>query len=119
MDRDTCRMLLAAFAKCDHFTFDMEITDEDIRDLECALETLLTPRQKSALIGRYSGHGKRCNMPKTLKETGEMLGVCRERVRQLENKSFRVLRNSTNRARFQVLDKAWEHGRAERMARRK
>jgi RNA polymerase primary sigma factor len=55
-----------------------------------ALETL-TPNQRLVVTLRF-GLGSR--MPATLAEIGEILGISRERVRQIEMKALRTLRKN-------------------------
>ena len=65
-------------------------TTERLRssDLAAALKRL-KPRQQRVLIERFGLDGSR---PKTLEEVGASLGITRERVRQLETRALRELR---------------------------
>ena len=47
------------------------------------------PRMKFVLQARFGLSGE---LPKTLEEVGEQLGITRERVRQLESRALRELR---------------------------
>ena len=67
------------------------LRDEKLKGLKEALETL-TPREECVLECRYLDE-------KTLEETGEILGVSVERIRQIEAKALRRLRHPT-RARL-------------------
>jgi len=62
-----------------------------IEHLEDSLK-LLSPREEQVLRLRYGLGGQEI---KTLEEIGQMLGVSRERVRQIEQKGLRKLRHPT------------------------
>ncbi len=63
---------------------------ERFRSSELAVAMLrLNPRQQQVLTERFGLDGGR---PKTLEEVGEILGITRERVRQLETRALRELR---------------------------
>ena len=65
-------------------------TSESFRSSELAAAMLrLNPRQQRVLTERFGLDGGR---PKTLEEVGEVLGITRERVRQLETRALRELR---------------------------
>jgi RNA polymerase primary sigma factor len=55
---------------------------------------ILTPRQETVLRMRFGINEKR---EYTLEELGEKFAVTRERIRQIEQKSLRILRNPTRR----------------------
>lgn len=59
------------------------------QDLEKVLDTL-NPREKQVVRWRF---GLEDGRMKTLQEIGEMMGVSRERVRQIESCAFRKLKN--------------------------
>lgn len=61
--------------------------------------TSLTTREKDILIKRY---GLRDDDPKTLEEVGQEYNITRERIRQIENKALRKLRNSVYAKDFAV-----------------
>ena len=63
--------------------------------LKKAFETL-TPREQNILIMRFGLDG---NEPKTLEEIGKLYGITRERIRQLEAKGLRKLRDPS-RAKY-------------------
>jgi RNA polymerase primary sigma factor len=65
-------------------------TSDKLRALELhrAVESL-KPRQQRVLIERFGLDGGK---PKTLEEVGQILGITRERVRQLETRALRELR---------------------------
>ena len=50
----------------------------------------LNPRQQRVLTERFGLDGEK---PKTLEEVGVILGITRERVRQLETRALRELRS--------------------------
>lgn len=67
------------------------VTAEKLRSSELALALLrLNPRQQRVLTERFGLDGGK---PKTLEEVGAILGVTRERVRQLETRALRELRS--------------------------
>jgi RNA polymerase primary sigma factor len=66
-------------------------TSENLRSSELAAALLrLNPRQQRVLTERFGLDGDR---PKTLEEVGVILGITRERVRQLETRALRELRS--------------------------
>ncbi len=66
-------------------------TSEKLRSVELAAAMLrLNPRQQRVLTERFGLDGGR---PKTLEEVGTILGITRERVRQLETRALRELRS--------------------------
>jgi len=72
-------------------TLDIE-KDINEEDLKRAIETLLdalSPRERTILIHRFGLNGEE---PKTLNEVGEIVGLSRERVRQIENRILKKLR---------------------------
>jgi len=65
-------------------------TSEKFRSSELAGAMLrLNPRQQRVLTERF---GLEDGRPKTLEEVGVILGITRERVRQLETRALRDLR---------------------------
>jgi RNA polymerase primary sigma factor len=50
----------------------------------------LDPRAKQVIEMRYGING---DSPKTLRQIGDLFGVCRERVRQIERKALRKLKH--------------------------
>jgi RNA polymerase primary sigma factor len=65
-------------------------TSERLRSTELAQALAkLKPRQQRVLIERFGLDGSK---PKTLEEVGAILGITRERVRQLETRALRELR---------------------------
>ena len=66
-------------------------TSERLRSSELAAALLrLNPRQQRVLTERFGLDGGK---PKTLEEVGVILGITRERVRQLETRALRELRS--------------------------
>lgn len=59
------------------------------QDLEKVLNTL-NPREKQVVRWRF---GLADGRMKTLQEIGELMGVSRERIRQIESCAFRKLKN--------------------------
>lgn len=66
------------------------------RDLEKVLDSL-SPRENQVIRWRFGLDDGRM---KTLQEIGEMMGVSRERIRQIESSAFRKL---TNKKRIKQL----------------
>ncbi len=65
-------------------------TSDKLRSTELAEAIArLKPRQQQVLIERFGLNGGK---PKTLEEVGKILGITRERVRQLETRALRELR---------------------------
>ena len=58
-------------------------------NLKYVLEHYLTSREADVLIYRFGLYGGK---PMTLQQVGDIFGVCRERIRQIENKAKRKLR---------------------------
>lgn len=78
---------------------------DEARKFEKALERL-TPREQHILNDRKIGEN-----PKTLEELGEIFGVSRERIRQIEakalNKLTKIVHTVAERRRLQD-DSGWE-----------
>jgi RNA polymerase primary sigma factor len=72
-------------------TLDIEkdINEEDLKRVIEALLDTLSPRERTILIHRF---GLNDEEPKTLNEVGEIVGLSRERVRQIENRILKKLR---------------------------
>jgi len=62
-----------------------------IQEIRKALKERLTPRERRVLELRYGLDG---NLPKTLDEVGEIFGISRERVRQIQKEALEKLRGS-------------------------
>ncbi len=65
------------------------IFSEEVKSKIYEVLTILTDREKKILILRYWLDGKQ---PMTLNEVGEVMGISRERVRQIEHKALRKLK---------------------------
>ena len=63
-----------------------EVLKDEIQEVLCTL----TPREEEVLKLRFGLHGGTCH---TLEEVGNMFGVTRERIRQIEAKALRKLRH--------------------------
>lgn len=70
-----------------------EVTQNDLKlQIEKVLATL-KPKEQEVIVMRY---GLRGGDPKTLEEIGDVFGVTRERIRQIESKALRKLRRQSN-----------------------
>jgi len=73
---------------------DQELLTEDIKkQLNTVLDTL-KPRDRSVMVALYGLDG---NLPRTLNDIGEEIGVTREMVRQIRQKSLEKLRKKLER----------------------
>lgn len=66
-----------------------EVIRKDIERLVTELLDSLSPREKTIVIHRFGLFGEE---PKTLSEVGQIVGISRERVRQIENRLLKRLR---------------------------
>jgi RNA polymerase primary sigma factor len=57
----------------------------------------LNPRERQILERRFGFHGQE---PKTFKELGEELGVCKERIRQIQTRAMEKLRQFSETERL-------------------
>lgn len=83
----------------DDFSYDDDFEDKlIIAEKDCALreiiETCLLDRERDVIIRRYGLDDAR---PKTLEEVGDVLGVTRERIRQIESKALGKLRRQSKK----------------------
>jgi hypothetical protein len=65
-----------------------EVIQEELNKHLGKLMNILDDREKEIIKHRFGLEGKE---PKTLNEVGEMLGISRERVRQIENAAKKVI----------------------------
>ena len=70
------------------FIGDITVKD-DIVKLKKYMD-ILSEREKNIIIKRYGLDG---NKPKTLEEVGDLIGLTRERIRQILNDSYEKIRN--------------------------
>ena len=73
-------------------------TKDEIQEVLCTL----TPREEEVLKLRFGLHGGTCH---TLEEVGNMFGVTRERIRQIETKALRKIRRALERTENRVYTK--------------
>lgn len=79
-----------------------ELVNEDIlKSIDELLETL-PQRERLILIHRFGLYGEE---PKTLKEVGDIVGISRERVRQIEKRLLKKLRAVASKKKLQDLIK--------------
>lgn len=102
---DTAVCVSAAFVNRKPFTLGKEyentpvVSDEDFERVMAALD-LLTEKEKTVLVLRF---GLDYGTPRTLEEVGKMLGVTRERIRQLEAKALRKMRTPSRLCKLPAL----------------
>ena len=74
-----------------------EVLKDEIEEVLCTL----TPREQEVLILRFGLYGGTCH---TLEEVGNMFGVTRERIRQIEANALIKLRHPSRLEKLQVKD---------------
>jgi RNA polymerase primary sigma factor len=82
---------------------DQEATDRLLRkDLLIFLDQTLTPKEKAVVVLRYGLD--ETGEPRTLEEVGEILDITRERVRQLEARALKKLRETRHPEMYDYLN---------------
>jgi RNA polymerase primary sigma factor len=66
-----------------------EIVEDDLKRIISEILEVLSPRERDVIVHRYGLNGEE---PKTLSEIGEMLGISRERTRQIELRALKKIR---------------------------
>ena len=80
------------------------LLENELKDFIASVIQILEPKEQKVIIMRY---GLDDNKEKTLQEIGNILGLTRERVRQIQNKSLdRIKRNIRAKAKFEEIKKA-------------
>lgn len=77
-----------------------KLIDEDILKFIDELLDTLSPREKQILIHRFGLYGEE---PKILKEVGNIVGISRERVRQIEIRLLKKLRKLATKRKIEDL----------------
>lgn len=77
-----------------------DLKDEDLLKSVNELLDSLSEREKQIIIHRFGLYGEE---PKTLKEVGEIVGISRERVRQIEKRLIKKLRSLASKKNLQDL----------------
>lgn len=74
---------------CETNLYELASQSELVRIISTVIDTL-TPKEQIIIRMRYGFYGRE---PNTLEEVGQMFGVTRERIRQIEKKCIRKLRH--------------------------
>lgn len=69
---------------------DFVVEKDCANSLKKAVDNLLRDRERDVIVARY---GLDDDIPKTLEEVGNIFGVTRERIRQIEGKAIKKIRN--------------------------
>ncbi|WP_297889399.1 RNA polymerase sigma factor RpoD/SigA [Sulfurihydrogenibium sp.] len=77
-----------------------DLKEEDLLKSVDELLDSLSEREKQIIIHRFGLYGEE---PKTLKEVGEIVGISRERVRQIEKRLIKKLRSLASKKNLQDL----------------
>ncbi len=78
-----------------------------VQEIQRALKEKLTPRERRVIELRYGLDG---NPPKTLDEVGEIFGISRERVRQIQKEGMEKLRDSNILQKLEKFRQILEEG---------
>lgn len=96
VDEDTC---IGDYIEDDRFeTPSQSVDKKDLKEQLLQVMESLDPREKTVLIKRYGLDGE----PMTLDDIGEELGLSRERIRQIEEKALRKMRNPIRSEQLKV-----------------
>jgi RNA polymerase primary sigma factor len=76
-----------------------KVVQEELKQSIQEMLEQLTPQEKKIIIMRFGLDG---NEPKTLREIGEKLGISRERVRQLETRAKKKMKEYALRKKLNV-----------------
>ncbi|TCK05240.1 sigma-70 family RNA polymerase sigma factor [Phorcysia thermohydrogeniphila] len=76
-----------------------KVVQEELKQSIQEMLEQLTPQEKKIIIMRFGLDG---NEPKTLREIGELLGISRERVRQLETRAKKKMKEYALRKKLNV-----------------
>lgn len=87
--RDEELFLEDILSVCGTEDIENDIVRKDIERLVTELLDTLSPRERTIIIHRFGLFGEE---PKTLNEVGQIVGISRERVRQIENRLLKRLR---------------------------
>lgn len=67
--------------------------EECYEKMKKLVEDIDNPDERARVINEFLDKNPHCNNEYTLKEIGDLLGVSRERVRQIEKKVLRLLKH--------------------------
>ena len=96
VDEDTC---IGDYIEDDRFeTPSQSVDKKDLKEQLLQVMESLDPREKTVLIKRYGLDGE----PMTLDDIGEELRLSRERIRQIEEKALRKMRNPIRSEQLKV-----------------
>ena len=95
---------LINFIKSDKNSPEDNLLENELKDFVASIIKILDQKERKVIIMRY---GLDDNREKTLQEIGDVLGLTRERVRQIQNKSLeKIRRNIQTEAKFREIKKA-------------
>jgi RNA polymerase sigma factor (sigma-70 family) len=96
MDAGDIGLVASSLKEAATLPFDNMVRDEAVKNLHHALEQILSAREHRVLALRFGLDG---NGSRTLEEVGTMLGVQRERIRQIEQNAIGKLQLQNVRAK--------------------